>query len=238
MKFVIAVCFIALRTNLETSFFKCWQVLFEWQTKVHLDENWLFYYKIIFTSFQVWAALGWASHASIWRQLSCHIQQKTVLPGSGYPIRCASWFPIASLCYSWHSPWKVLELNFSSCSCVWPIIIKVSKQQLIVIQKNLPSQYWALLTMPCREVEWAWARARMPWPNFWLAVNKPQAQGFSKMLKVSSISNFSIFISKKLGLEAGSRVIWTGSGSFGLDTQSSSSARARINGARSISSFK
>ena len=55
------------------------------------------------------------------------------------------------------------------------------------------------------EVERAWVRARRPGPNFWLAVNKPQAQGktslISTRLNVGSISNFSIFISKKLRLE-------------------------------------
>ena len=153
MKFVIAVCFIALRTNLETSFFKCWRVLFEWQTKVHLDENWLFYYKIIFTSFQVWAALGWASHASIWRQLSCHIQQKTVLPGSGYPIRCASWFPIASLWYSWHSPWKVLELNFSSCVCVCDQLLSKYQSSNWLWYKKI-FQVNTELCWPCPAVRW------------------------------------------------------------------------------------
>ena len=43
------------------------------------------------------------------------------------------------------------------------------------------------------------------------------------MVEVGSNSSFSI--SQKLGLEAGSRVIWSGSGLFGLDTQSSSLAR-------------
>ena len=56
-------------------------------------------------------------------------------------------------------------------------------------------------------------------------------------LEVGSNSNFSILISKKLGLEAGLRVIWTGSGSFGLETLSSSSARARKFWARSTSSL-
>ena len=78
------------------------------------------------------------------------------------------------------------------------------------------------------EVEQAWARARRPRPNFWLAINKHEAQGstslFSERLKVGSSSNFSIVISKKLGLETDLRDIFTGSGSSGHDTQSSSSA--------------
>ena len=47
-----------------------------------------------------------------------------------------------------------------------------------------------------------------------------------------------MFISKKLGLEAGSRGILTSSGSSGLVTESSSSARARKNWTRSTSKPK
>ena len=70
-------------------------------------------------------------------------------------------------------------------------------------------------------MERAWARARRPGPKFWLTINKPQARGsrsqISKRLEVGLNSNFSILISKKLGLEVGSSAILTGSGLFGLE---------------------
>ena len=76
------------------------------------------------------------------------------------------------------------------------------------------------------EVERAWARARRPGPNFWLALNKPQARGSTSLIlrKAGLSLNFKDFISNEFRLKAGLMEIFTGSRSFGLDNQSSSSS--------------
>ena len=75
-------------------------------------------------------------------------------------------------------------------------------------------------------------RARRPGPNFCHAVNKLQAQEalISEKLEPGSSMNLIVFKCKKLRLEAGLREILAGSASSGLDSQSSSSARAQTIG--------
>ena len=58
------------------------------------------------------------------------------------------------------------------------------------------------------EVERAWARARRPGPNFWLAVNKIQAWGSTSL--IFSL-NLIVLLVKKLKLKAGLRKIWENS---------------------------
>ena len=64
-------------------------------------------------------------------------------------------------------------------------------------------------------------RRHEPGPNFRLAVNKPEAQG-----STSLIFQKAQILAFLLARSSGLRVIWTGSGSLRLDTQSSSSASA------------
>ena len=69
-------------------------------------------------------------------------------------------------------------------------------------------------------VERAWAQARRPGPNFRLAVNK-LLPGLLNKLEVGSSLKFPVLIEEKLGLEAGWMVFFIGSGSSGLNPQSS-----------------
>ena len=79
------------------------------------------------------------------------------------------------------------------------------------------------------EVERAWAQR--PGPNLGLQYIslslKARWARFSEKLKAGSSFNLKAFIGKKLRLKAGSREIWAGLGSSGLNTQSSISAWAK-----------
>ena len=65
-----------------------------------------------------------------------------------------------------------------------------------------------------------------------LTFTNPWAQGLtsciSKKLEVCSNSKIQVFISEKLGLESGPRLIFTSSGSSRYDTKSSTSAQEKI----------
>ena len=87
----------------------------------------------------------------------------------------------------------------------------------------MPTKLLQLVIHCGKEVERAWSWSQRPGPNFWLTVNKPQSRSSTDLIFRRALSRLKLgffsFISKKLGLEVGSRDTLTGSGSSGLNTQ-------------------
>ena len=116
------------------------------------------------------------------------------------------------------------------------LTIQISLLETAWLSNSFYSKYSWLFLITRLEVEWAWARALRPEPNFMLAEDKPQPQG-SKIFTTGKAQirlkhGHCSFIKWKA--RARISVIRAQSG---LDIQSSGSARARKNWARSTSTL-